>query len=324
MRVCFYLPESFLPSAESQALWPRGDGTTLEQSGKIAAAQSWIYRTWMMLTKDGCSVELVHALPDRGCVVALSGNVPPSFRASAGLLLAGVVADGLPHPGAALHIVQNAAHARRLSRGRFMPHWPQPGLAPREETRGPVWQRAAFFGTEENLATELRSAAWRDELKQKTDMILEIRGAERWHDYSDVDAVVAIRDFSGARQLHKPATKLYNAWLAGVPFIGGADSAYAAEGEPGADYLVARSAQEVIAHLQRLKRDPGFRNRLVENGRRKSAQRNAEAITAMWRHLVEKEIPVLHAKRHDRPRWKNSCADTAARGALLLDRIFRN
>jgi len=62
----------------------------------------------------------------------------------------------------------------------------------------------------------------------------------------------------------------------------------------------------------------------VENGRRKSAQRNAGAITAMWRHLVEKEIPALHAKRHGRSRWKNSCADTAARGALLLDRIFRN
>jgi len=324
MPVCFYLPESFLPSAEKQALWPRGDGTTLEQSGKIAAAQSWIYRTWMMLQKDGCPAELVHTIPDRGCVVALSGNIPPSFRASTGLFLADVVADGLPHPAAALHIVQNAAHARRLPRGRFMPHWPQPGLVPRDETRGPVWQRAAFFGTGENLATELRSVAWQDELKQKTGMVLEIRGADRWHDYSDVDAVIAIRDFSGAKQLHKPATKLYNAWLAGVPFIGGTDSAYGSEGEAGADYLVARSPAEVIAHLQRLKGDPNLRDRLVAAGRRKSVSRNPEAITAMWREFVEEKIPPLVAARRRRTAFTNACADAAMRGALILDRIFRS
>jgi len=324
MRVCFYLPESCLPSAEKRARWQRDQSATLEQGGKIAAAQGWIYRTWMMLERIGCPVDLVHAMPEEGCVVALSGNLPASYRAPAGLFLVGVVADSLPHPAAHLHILQNAAHARRVPRGRFMPHWPQPGLVPRDKERGMIFERIAFFGTEVNLAAELRTATWLDTVKRDTGVTLEIRGAEHWHDYSEVDAAIAIRDFSGARQLHKPATKLYNAWLAGVPFIGGADSAYAAEGEAGVDYLVARSPQEVIAQLRRLKSDPDLRDKLAANGRRKSSSRNPEAITAMWRDLVEERIPVVAAARLRRTAWGNHCTDTVMRGVLMLDRIFRS
>ncbi|MEM8808289.1 MAG: hypothetical protein AAGF01_19895, partial [Cyanobacteria bacterium P01_G01_bin.38] len=34
----------------------------------------------------------------------------------------------------------------------------------------------------------------------------------RWHDYRQIGAVVAIRSFDRRRYDHKPATKLYNAW----------------------------------------------------------------------------------------------------------------
>lgn len=324
MRVSFYLPGSCLPSAEKRARWIGQKDVILEESGKPAAAQSWIYRTWMALEQLGCPVDLVHEMPDHGCVVALSGTVSPCFRGGSGLFLAGVVADGLPHPSAQLHVLQNAAHARRLPRSGFMPHWPQPGLLARDSERRTTFERVAFFGTKDNLAGEMMTPAWLDDLKRATGSNFEIRGAARWHDYSDVDAVIAIRDFGGGRQLHKPATKLYNAWLAGVPFIGGTDSAYAAEGEPGVDYLVARTPQEVIDQLQRLKSDPELRAKLVSNGRRKSLSRSAEAIALMWRAFVEEKIPAMVEARRRQSKLWNLCADTAMRGALSLDRIFRS
>ncbi|MEY3479243.1 MAG: hypothetical protein RIQ71_18 [Verrucomicrobiota bacterium] len=324
MGVYFYLPEAYLPSVENRALWRQGRYVMLEEGGKLAAAHSWIYRTWMALAETGCRSELVHQMPREGCVLALSGTIPASLRAHAGMFLVGVVADGLPHPTAHMHILQNPTHARRLPRGYFMPHWPQPGLIPREASRGMTLERIAFFGTKENLAAQLQDHPWRGKLQRETGVTLEIRGADRWHDYSDVDAVVAVRDFRGGRQLHKPATKLYNAWLAGVPFIGGVDSAYAAEGQSGIDYLLARSPDEVIAHLARLKRDESLRRELVENGKRKSLGRGQEAITALWRSLVQETIPALAAIRGRRPESLNFCADAAVRGTLALDRVFRS
>lgn len=313
-----------MPSAERQRKWERGEHQVLEQGGKVACAQCWIYQTWLRLRAAGVEADLVHRMPNEGVVLAITGNLAPFWRPSGGLFVVGIVADGLPHPYAHLHILQNAAHAARLPRSAFMPLWPQPGLIPRDTKHGGRMERVAFFGDSSNVATELRDTRWQNQLHEAAGIVFEIRGAERWHDYSDVDAVIAIRDFSGAKQLHKPATKLYNAWLAGVPFIGGTDSAYASEGEAGADYLVARSPAEVIAHLQRLKGDPNLRDRLVAAGRRKSVSRNPEAITAMWREFVEEKIPPLVAARQGRTALPNACADAAMRGALILDRIFRS
>lgn len=324
MTVFFYLPETHLPSAEKRAAWTRGEHAVLEESGKSAAAQSWIYRTWIALARHGCHAELVHEMPAQGCVIALAGTVPSSFRPPQELFLAGVVADGLPHPAAHLHIVQNAAHARRLPRSVFMPHWPQPGLIERDAQRGTKLERIAFFGTRDNLAAELQDAKWQSELARGTGAKIEIRGADKWHDYNDVDAVVAIRDFRGGRQLHKPATKLYNAWLAGVPFIGGTDCAYAAEGNAGHDYLVARSPDEVISHLEKLKRDEAFRCSLVGEGKKKAAGYTAESITARWQKLIEETIPAMARARAGKARWSNFGADTFMRLVLAADRIFRN
>lgn len=324
MRVRFYLPETHLPSAEKRAAWFQDGAPVLEQEGKVAASQSWICRTWAALSNHGCNTELVHEFPKDGCVIALSGTLSSDFRPPEGVFLAGVVADGLPHPWAHLHIVQNAAHARRLPRSLFMPHWPQPGLVPRDAKRGSVLERVAFFGAGENLAAELKQDAWNKELKRRTGAIFEIRGCKKWSDYSDIDAVVAIRDFRRARQLHKPATKLYNAWLAGVPFIGGLESAYMAEGNAGRDFLAARTPHDVISHLETLKNNGNFRLFLVESGSVKSACYTPAAIAKRWKNLVEEELPRLGRIRARRHHWVNFCGDSAMSAFCTIDRVFRN
>jgi len=324
MTTRFYLPEAHLPSAEKRGAWLRGSDVILEEEGKSAAAQCWIYGTWAALSRAGCRVELVHVFPRDGNVIALTGTIPPDFRAPEGMLLAGVVADGLPHPAAHCHIAQNAAHARRLPRGVFMPHWPQPGLLARDAARGETFERVAFFGTKSNLAPELQTPEWSERLHRATGCTFEIRGAGRWHDYHDVDAVIAVRTFGRRRQLHKPATKLYNAWQAGVPFIGGTDSAFAAEGDAGQDYLAARSPDELIAQLQKLKDDGNFRHSLVEHGHQKAADYSDESTTARWRLLIEETLPALTAQRANRPPWRNLCGDISMQIVLAADRIFRS
>lgn len=321
MMVSFYMPRAYLPSGEECSAWLAGERPRLREEGKRATAEAWIYRTWLELCRFTCRTELVHEMPGAGCVVALSGTIPLDYQPPEGLFLVAVVADGSPHPAAHLQILQNPAHALRLRRSVFMPHWPQPGLVGRDAGRGGRFERAAFFGAGANLAPELRAPAWEKLLAKETGLEFELRGPEKWHDYSDVDAVIAIRSFRKGRQLRKPATKLYNAWLAGVPFIGGADSAYAHEGREDRNYLVAATPDQLLAHLRKLKCDDGLRAALVAEGKKRSMHYTDEAIAARWRKLVEETLPAAARRRAGRKRHANSFADTVMRAMYKLDAI---
>lgn len=320
----FYLPRRYLPSEEERTSWFTGGKQTLREGGKEASAQAWIYRTWLELSRFNCPVELVHELPFKGCAVALSGTLPLDYRPPEKLFLVAVAADGIPHPAAHLHILQNQAHALRLPRSVFMPHWPQPGLLARDPDRIERFERAVFFGTRENLAPELQGSAWSVEVKKQTGLAFELRGPESWHDYSDVDVVIAVRTFGNGRLLHKPATKLYNAWLAGAPFIGGRDSAYRYEGVPGQDYLVAKSPKQLLAHLCTLKSNPDFCRALVEAGRAKSRSRTRQAIAERWRMLIDETLPAKAESRLGTSHKINAGTDTFMRTIYKLDRFFRD
>src|SRR5690606_12799758 len=134
---------------------------------------------------------------------------------------------------------------------------------PRDPQRGDRFETLGFFGDETNLAPELRDPAWRAQL-ENLGVRLEVFHADRWHDYREVDGVVAIRGFGPSPYLHKPATKLYNAWLAGVPFIGGRDSAYAGDGTVGKNFLQAATPDELLQQVCRLKENPDLTRALVE------------------------------------------------------------
>lgn len=292
MTVFFYIPEHHLPSKERREGWMAGRIPPLLEGGKSASVQAWLFQTLVELGSS-CDCELVTNLPAKGTIITLSNLLPSEFRASSGQFVAAVVADFLPHPGAQLQIVQNAAHARRLRGSVFMPHWPQPNLIARDPSRGERFESAAFFGDRSNLCPELAHPEFASLLESETGVRLETRGTEKWNDYSDVDVVLAIRDFSLARHLHKPATKLYNAWLAGVPMIGGADSAFAAEAHAGKDYLVARSARDCIALIKQLRNNPFLRNSIVQSGQKKAASRSRDAVRKMWTKLCSDTLPEL-------------------------------
>lgn len=304
-------------------MWEAGVVPDLLSGGKAASAQAWLFQTWMAV-RDEVDSSIVQSLPESGIVVTLSNFLSPKFRASRNQFIAAVVADFLPHSGAQLQIVQNAAHAKRLPKSIFMPHWPQPNLIPRNPTRGDAFETMAFFGDEQNLAPELRTEAFKNELREVCGLQLRIQKAVAWHDYSAVDAVLAVRDFSSARHLHKPATKLYNAWIAGVPFISGCDSACAAEAKDGIEYFTARSKTELLELLAHLKKNPALRKATVEAGQKKSASRNRNAVRRLWVDFLNFNLPPIASRRVHKNPMSLQLLEMNQRIMFYIDRIFRS
>lgn len=302
--------------------WESGETPRLLEGGKAACAQCWIWQTWLQV-RDAGDFPLVHELPSSGACLALSNCLPAGFRSPADLFLAAIVADFLPHPGAQLQILQNRAHASRLPDSVFMPLWPQPGLIPRDASRADRFERLGFYGDPGNLAAELSDPQWQSRLRESAGMELVVRRAESWHDYSDMDAVVGIRDFSGRAHIEKPATKLYNAWMAGVPFVGGADSAFAAERRGPLDYLEARSPDELIQLLARLRENPALRRNMVANGLERAVEFRPAAIRERWLELLSKEVPQRAARWKRRPAGAKLVNGWRWRLVFSIDRLMR-
>ena len=322
MEVHFYLPEKYLPDSARQEAWKEGRITTLEQGGKVASAQSWVYQTWVALQRAGVAVNLTAEIPEEGILIGLSGFFGDDFRAPGDVFFAGIVADYLPHPGAHLHILQNPAQARRLGHSTYMPHWPHPNLIPRDASRGGTFETICFFGDAQNLASELQEPAWLEQL-EAMGLRLVVCSADRWHNYHDADCVIAIRGFGRSTYLHKPATKLYNAWLAGVPLIGGMDSAYAGDGRAGLNFLQASSPQELLTQLGRLQADVTVRQNLVASGHEASRNFNSAAILERWKTLLEHDVQALARQWKERNALSRRVFSFSQATRVWLDRKLR-
>ncbi len=318
MRVSFFMPEKYLPNEARREAWKSGKGLVLEESGKIATVQSWIYQTWQALAQADRDVELTHSLPSEGIVVALNGTLGADYAPPERAFILGVVADGMPHPAADLQIVQNSTPRWILPGARFIPHWPQPNLLPRDPDRGDRFETVCFYGDPRNLARELDDPSFR---KRIAALGLEFRcvGTSHWHDYSETDCALAVRSFDRARHIHKPATKLYNAWLAGVPFLGGTDSAYASDGRSGINYLRCASPDDVLSSLQRLREDSALRSSLAQAGREASRGFTPEAITRRWIALLD-EADALRRRKVAAPRLSRALSRLVRRVRIGLAR----
>jgi hypothetical protein len=105
--------------------------------------------------------------------------------------------------------------------------------------------------------------------------------------------VVAIRQFTPYPTFdQKPPSKLINCWLAGIPAILGAESAYRALYRSELDYIEAHSKEEVIAALIQLRDNTDLRSSMAENGFIRSREVSAEATVQRWiRFLEDVAIP---------------------------------
>lgn len=279
MKIRFFIDQSFLKQRNlTLATLPQ---TMLEfetwlpqHATRVIARETWTLQTYLRLKEAGADVELVSEPPVDGIVIAHADSF--------GELVAGpyricICGDRMYSVEAELYVVQNQNDPRKPA--YFMPFWPQFGLIPRKADREP--KNVMYYGWEGQLAPELRTKKFMDAVTAAGFTTHYIYDFRQWTDYSQTDIVLAVRSFDKNVHNSKPAVKLYNAWLAGVPAIIGHESACLALRETPLDYLEARSPEEVISHINSLK-NPRLYSQMVVNGHQRATRFTPKAITKRW------------------------------------------
>jgi hypothetical protein len=327
-QIYFYLHPQHFPSnipETSEQNW----------SGFALGIYTWTIQTYLRLKQAGLPCFLVDKIPEEGIVFVhrnLLTRYHSTFKPGQKLLLVNLKAELLPFPSAQIQVVQNPTEVQQVYNSYYLPHWTQPGLIARDKYRREKFKNIAFFGHQNNLAPELRSSNWQEQLNQLGLNWLPIINQNawndyqslnsNWNDYSQIDAVVAVRSF-GKNNIYnnKPATKLYNAWLAGVPAILGYESAYRAEGNPNQDYLEVTTLDELLSALVRLKQDIKLRQLIIQNGYQKAEAFNSEVFTQRWCDFIENVvIPAYQRWCHLSP-WQQQVILGKSRLNTLVYRV---
>lgn len=302
MRVSFLLPgESDL--AALRGLDPDRDHEQLKRGER-----AWVLQTYLRLAAAGWPVELTGEPPADGLVVFHAKHrrwVAAQAGALRRAVLVGVRGDLHSPRVADFEVLQNGffADGRRCF---HVPHWPQPGLLAREPARGDEILRVAYKGFARNLAPEFRGSRWLGYLAARG-LEWEYAAAEfagpatddlrlGWHDFRRVDLVVAVRPRS--RRLHpdKPATKLFNAWLSGVPALLGPESAYRGLRRSPYDYLEVRTVDQAIAAVEGLLDDRGLYRAMRERCAARAAELTPGSWIDAWTELLFTTLPARAAE----------------------------
>jgi len=301
--VTFFLAADDAAIAVWRALQPDREPARL-----LLGEDFWIVLTYCRLRDAGLPVALDNRLPDTGIVVFYAGDkraLRAQLRGDQRVLLAAVRSDRHPVGFADCEIVQNASSADGR-RALHVPHWPQPGLLPRDPARGNAIGTVLFPGTPQNLDAGFAGADWQSFVREHG---IELRcsygaGAaptQAPNDYGDVDVLLAVRPAAMGLVRNKPAWKLFNAWLAGVPAILGAESGYRELREGPLDYLEAASPDAALQALQRLIAEPSLYAAMVANGTARGAAFTNAATLARWRALLFDTLAQRHADLQRKP-----------------------
>ena len=322
-KIYFYIPQEY---------WPIGGVPQAANTywcdfnrGITPGVYAWTIQTYQYLKADGLNCEMVGEMPSEGIIFAHRKSLPDDFQPNSKLLIVCLKAESSAHPYAQIHIVGNHRDLdyqtmilgdRYLYPGckYYIPHWPQPGLIPRDSKRGNRFENIAFFGESQNLAPELRYLSWEQKLREMG-LKWHLVGRDKshtWNDYSYVDAIVAVRQFNRpVNYTWKPALKLYNAWHAGVPAILGEESAYQEARENQWDYLEVKSFDDLIEALEELQKNTELKQKMLENARNRAAKINSTQITQIWQNLIAEKII---------PAYDNWCNNSLNRQIFLQKR----
>jgi hypothetical protein len=268
----------------------------------------WILQTFLRLHLAGAPVRLVDAPPPAGTVVVHAANFERLLTESGSpsdLTIVVAQSDRPPQPLADFAVVQNASTAARYR--FFIPSWLQPGLIPRDPSRGGRVENVAYVGALKELHPELASPTWPGVLGERglrwdSRTIAfsgndQLYGELRWNDYASTDVVVALRPPTSWDARPKPAAKLQNAWAAGVPAILSPESPYRELRRSRLDYFEARSAADVLAAIDTLRAEPALYSDMVQNGLERAREFHPDRLVARWTDVLWKEIPACTGRR---------------------------
>lgn len=244
-----------------------------------------IVQTAVILAGDGYDVRLTTE-PDPGAINVVSSiDLRISDRTWDCFVVAFRADWARPHL-ADLTLTMNGAIAARPNE-HAMPHWIQTGLIERDRSREPRIRTLAFKGDLVNLAPAFRSERVLEELRRRgIGLAVHVFDHETrtsgWHDYREVDAVIAVRDIAAIELATKPASKLINAWAAGVPAILGPEPAYRELRIDELDYIEVGEPAEAVEAIDRLNADPERYLAMVQHGRTRAGAYTRERTIERW------------------------------------------
>lgn len=247
---------------------------------------NWCLQTYHILSKRSIlPVQLSNRLLP-GVINLIHSDQLLQQRGKASEFIVCVRADYPGRRWAHYHLVQNKNQLSANS--SFIPHWVQPGLIKREAGRQGV-KRVAYAGEAFNGNLAGTADTWKQLLEPYNIEFLTLAGGS-WHDLSAIDVLVGIRSFDYQPHDTKPPTKLFGAWHANIPFIGGHDSAFKQVGTPGEDYLLAATPDEAINAILQLRDNPDLYEKLVQTGKKKAALYTEETIAQVWVETLTGQI----------------------------------
>jgi hypothetical protein len=327
-KIYFYIPSKELVNgvpASIEEYWgwiheavlntpaKRGEGDRL---CRWLGPYNWTIQTYIYLQMRGFPCELTASLPAKGIIITHGDFLPRFFRPSPRQFIVEIKPDrSLQCAYANFVIVQNKHDPicgivkRLFIKSAFVKYWPQPGLVPRDSRRGDRFENICFMGNPEQFLPEYEVLG--SEIK-KLGLMWRMVPRDSWNDYSEVDAVVAVRPVECLREPNnpliqvfrkwisstppilssnrKPASKLCNAWLAGTPAILSPDIAFQDLRKSELDYLEARNVPEIIARLRELMNDPTLRKAIIVNGRKRAEECKPEQIVQDWIEIINERI----------------------------------
>ena len=245
----------------------------------------WTVQTWCRLRDMGVGGIEIATEPAEGRINLAKSKTLSRAGADPKLFQVSIQADYPRVLWAQFHIQQNADLL--CEDGALQYLWPQSGIVPRDKNRESV-KRVGFLGKlDGNLAGTAEQ--WTRAMEARG-LEFIVQPPERWNDYSDIDIAIGLRSFGNARHSRKPANKLLNSWIAGVPFVSGSDSAFAQVGTAGMDHLLAHNLEEAVSQVDRLRSDPALYRELVEAGQRRAKTFSVERLSSQWVALLEGPI----------------------------------
>jgi hypothetical protein len=300
LPVHFFVQPAGITLERALTLDPDVDWTDLRRAREV-----WIVQTWNRLRRAGYTPTMSDRAVSAGIIVYHKEDqrlLLERLPAGATPVLVGVRADFRSCDAADFEVLQNGYYADGR-RSFFLPHWPQPGLLPRDPARGDRIERISYKGYVGNLNAEFRSARWQSFLSAQgitfeDDAILDDASDHpiltSFHDYRAVDLVLAVRP---GITTNKPASKLVNAWHAGTPALLSPDYPFEELRQDPLDYLAVRDLAQAEAAVLRLKREPGLYRSMIVHGRARAAHYSVASITARWAQLLYQTIPGVVGER---------------------------
>ena len=199
---------------------------------------------------------------------------------------------------ASLEFLPTTASVQHPDRQCVLPLLPQRGLRPRSDSR---LSHIEFVG----LKTYSQNVPdWVPELERLlaphgvgVRVDTEEGDSHDWADFVELDSVLCFQPsatLGDARR--KPATKLINAWAAGVIPICEPHTAYTEIAEPGRDSLFATTPEAIVGWVARLNQDHELASALFAGAQRRGAEFSTSLILARWADALTGLKPVTRRR----------------------------